>query len=165
MPVLIYLVVVGPILLGIIAMSNVMLGPPKGLGIGTAWHGLPKHRPLPTAVAVARYQEYQPIPLPPEAAAAMASENAQFSLAAKASENGTKIAERVATSATGKQGKPAKQLSMKQASAKQTSTRQASVKPALRKQASTTKARRHARRSHRYRQYARLRNGNAGRYW
>ena len=146
MPVLIYFVLVTPILLGMIAMSQAVLGPPKGLSVSTAWHGLPKHEAPPVTVAVAHhYDEYQPIPLPAEAMAAMASENAQFSVIEKAVVSGPKVAAKVAKAELAKP-ELAKSKSVAQA-----------------KKSAAKKARKRAQRRARYREYARY--DAFARYW
>ncbi len=80
MPVLVYLTVVAPVLLILICGSDILLGPPKGLDLGTAWHGLPNSSRRAIEDYSHRNDDYRPIPLPPEAAEALAKANAPFAV-------------------------------------------------------------------------------------
>lgn len=73
MPLLAYFAIVGPILLGLIVVSDVQLGPPKGLMISTVWNGLPTPHYSQRPVLPSRYDNHLPIPLPTDALAALAS--------------------------------------------------------------------------------------------
>jgi len=78
MPIFIYFAVMAPVLLILICGSGIMLGPPKGLDLATAWHGLPSPSRRPIEDLSHRNDDYRPIPLPPDAAAAFAKANEPF---------------------------------------------------------------------------------------